>query len=62
MVEWKNTIFTGLGAVLLLVITLILAGLSIVPAALSTILTAAAVSAAGLLVIVLIMAMIRMFS
>lgn len=47
-----------LGAVLILVITLVLAGLS-VATAISGALTAAAVSAAGLFVIVLIMAMIR---
>jgi len=48
-----------LGAVLILVITLILAGLSIA-SAVSGELTAAAVSAAGLVVIVLILAMINM--
>jgi hypothetical protein len=49
---------TPLGAVLVLVITLILAGLSIA-SAISGQLTAAAVSAAGLVVIVLIIAMIN---
>lgn len=50
---------TPLGAVLMLVITLILAGLSIA-SAISGELTAAAVSAAGLVVIVLIIAMINL--
>ena len=49
---------TPLGAVLILVITLILAGLSIA-SAISGELTAAATSAAGLVVIVLIIAMIN---
>jgi len=49
---------TPLGAVLILVITLILSGLSIA-SAISGELTAAATSAAGLVVIVLIIAMIN---
>ena len=49
---------TPLGAVLILVITLILSGLSIA-SAISGELTAAAVSAAGLVVIILIIAMIN---
>ena len=51
---------TPLGAVLMIVITLILAGLSIA-SAVSGDLTAAAVSAAGLVVIVLILGMINLF-
>jgi len=58
--SWKQSVFIPLGAVLMLVITLILAGLT-VAASISGALTAAAVSASGLVVIVLIMAMIRMF-
>jgi len=54
-----SIIKTPLGAVLMLVITLILAGLSIA-SAISGSLTAAAVSAAGLVVIVLILAMINL--
>jgi len=54
-----SAIKTPLGAVLMLVITLILAGLSIA-SSVSGDLTAAAVSAAGLVVIVLIIAMINM--
>ena len=50
---------TPLGAVLMLVITLILAGLSIA-STISGDLTAAATSAAGLVVIVLIIAMINL--
>jgi len=50
---------TPLGAVLMIVVTLILAGLSIA-SAVSGELTAAAVSAAGLIVIVLILAMINL--
>jgi len=50
---------TPLGAVLMIVVTLILAGLSIA-SAVSGELTAAAVSAAGLVVIVLILAMINL--
>lgn len=53
-----NVIKTPLGAVLMLVVTLILAGLTIA-SAVSGELTAAAVSAAGLIVIVLILAMIN---
>jgi len=49
---------TPLGAVLMLVVTLVLAGLT-VAAAVSGELTAAAVSAAGLLVVVFIIAMIN---
>ena len=49
---------TPLGAVLMVVVTLILAGLSIA-SAVSGELTAAAVSAAGLIVVVLIIAMIN---
>jgi hypothetical protein len=58
--SWKQSVFIPLGAVLMLVITLILAGLT-VAASISGALTAAAVSASGLVVIVLIMAMIKMF-
>jgi len=54
-----SIIKTPLGAVLILIITLILAGLSIA-SAISGSLTAAAVSAAGLVVIVLILAMISL--
>lgn len=50
---------TPLGGVLILVITLVLAGLT-VAAAISGALTAAAVSAAGLFVIVLIIAMVNL--
>jgi hypothetical protein len=50
---------TPLGAVLMLVITLVLAGLTIA-AAISGQLTAAAVSAAGLFVVVLIIAMVNL--
>jgi len=54
-----DTIRTPLGAVLMLVITLVLAGLTIA-AAVSGALTAAAVSAGGLVVIVLIIAMVNL--
>jgi len=54
-----SVIRTPLGAVLIIIITLILAGLSIA-SAVSGELTAAAVSAAGLIVIVLLLAMINM--
>lgn len=54
-----SIIRTPLGAVLILVICLILSGLSIA-SAISGSLTAAAVSAAGLIVIVLILAMINL--
>ena len=54
-----SIIKTPLGAVLMLVITLILAGLTIA-SSVSGDLTAAAVSAAGLVVIVLIIAMINL--
>ena len=54
-----SLIKTPLGAVLMLVITLILAGLSIA-STISGDLTAAATSAAGLVVIVLIIAMINL--
>ena len=50
---------TPLGAVLMVVVTLILAGLT-VASAVSGELTAAAVSAAGLIVVVLILAMINL--
>jgi hypothetical protein len=50
---------TPLGAVLILIITLVLAGLT-VASAISGQLTAAAVSAAGLFVIVLIIAMVNL--
>lgn len=53
-----NAIKTPLGAVLMLVIVMILAGLTIA-SAVSGELTAAAVSAAGLVVIVLIIAMVN---
>jgi len=58
--SWKESVFVPLGAVLMLVITIILAGLTIA-APISGALTAAAISAGGLVVIVLIMAMIKMF-
>jgi len=54
-----SIIKTPLGAVLMIVITLILAGLSIA-SSVSGQLTAAAVSAAGLVTIVLIIAMINL--
>jgi len=54
-----DVIKTPLGAVLMVVIVLILAGLTIA-SAVSGELTAAAVSAAGLIVIVVIIAMINM--
>ncbi|MHA1829054.1 MAG: hypothetical protein ACTSX6_10465 [Candidatus Heimdallarchaeaceae archaeon] len=54
-----DAIRTPLAAVLILVITLVLAGLS-VASTISGELTAAAVSAAGLVVIVLLIAMINM--
>lgn len=50
---------TPLGAVLMLVITLVLAGLT-VASAISGELTAAAMSAAGLVVVVLIIAMVSL--
>lgn len=58
LVDIINMIKTPLGAVLMLVVTLVLAGLT-VAAAISGELTAAAVSAAGLLVVVFIIAMIN---
>lgn len=58
MVDIISMIKTPLGAVLMLVVTLVLAGLTIA-AAISGELTAAAVSAAGLLVVVFIIAMIN---
>ena len=58
MVDIIAMIKTPLGAVLMLVVTLVLAGLTIA-AAVSGELTAAAVSAAGLLVVVFIIAMIN---
>jgi len=54
-----SVIKTPLGAVLMLVVTLILAGLSIA-SAISGELTAAAVSAAGIFIVVLILAMINL--
>ena len=54
-----SVIKTPLGAVLMLVVTLILAGLT-VASAVSGDLTAAAISAAGLIVIVLIIAMLNL--
>ncbi len=54
-----EVIKTPLGAVLMLVITLILAGLS-VATSISGNLTAAAVSAAGVFVVVLILAMVNL--
>lgn len=54
-----NNFKTPLGAVLMLVITLVLAGLT-VASAISGELTAAAVSAAGLVVVVLIIAMVSL--
>jgi len=59
MAAVSKMIETPLGAVMILVITLVLAGLT-VAAAISGALTAAAVSAAGLFVIVLILAMINL--
>ena len=53
-----NTIKTPLAAVLLLIVCLVLAGLTIA-ASVSGDLTAAAVSAAGFVVIILILAMIN---
>lgn len=58
MTDIISMIKTPLGAVLMLVVTLVLAGLTIA-AAVSGELTAAAVSAAGLLVVVFIIAMIN---
>lgn len=58
MVDIISMIKTPLGAVLMLVVTLVLAGLT-VASAVSGELTAAAVSAAGLLVVVFIIAMIN---
>ena len=58
MTDIIQMIKTPLGAVLMLVVTLVLAGLTIA-AAVSGELTAAAVSAAGLLVVVFIIAMIN---
>jgi hypothetical protein len=54
-----DAIKTPLGAVLMLVVTIVLAGLTIA-ATISGELTAAAVSAAGLLVIVFIIAMLNL--
>jgi hypothetical protein len=53
-----NAIKTPLGVVLMLVICIVMAGLSIA-SAISGQLTAAAVSAAGLLVVVLLVAMLN---
>lgn len=58
MVDIIGMIKTPLGAVLMLVVTLVLAGLT-VAAAVSGELTAAAVSAAGLLVVVFIISMVN---
>lgn len=58
MVDIIGMIRTPLGSVLMLVVTLVLAGLT-VAAAISGELTAAAVSAAGLLVVVFIIAMVN---
>ena len=58
MVDIIGMIKTPLGAVLMLIVTLVLAGLT-VAAAVSGELTAAAVSAAGLLVVVFIIAMVN---
>lgn len=58
LVDIISMIKTPLGAVLMLVVTLVLAGLTIA-SAISGELTAAAVSAAGLLVVVFIIAMIN---
>jgi len=57
MVDIIGLIKTPIGAVLMLVVTVVLAGLT-VAAAISGELTAAAVSAAGLLVVVFIIAMV----
>ena len=54
-----DAIKTPLGAVLMLVVTIVLAGLTIA-ATVSGELTAAAVSAAGLLVVVFIIAMLNL--
>jgi hypothetical protein len=54
-----NIIKTPIGAVLMIVITLILAGLS-VASAVSGSLTAAAISAAGMFTVVLILAMVNL--
>jgi hypothetical protein len=54
-----GVIKTPLGAVLMLVVTLILAGLS-VASSISGDLTAAAVSAAGMFTVVLILAMVNL--
>ena len=58
MVDVVGMIKTPIGAVLMLVVTLVLATLTIA-SAISGELTAAAVSAAGLLVVVFIIAMIN---
>ena len=57
MVDIIGLIKTPIGAVLMLVVTVVLAGLT-VAAAISGELTAAAVSAAGLLVVIFIIAMV----
>ena len=58
LVDIISMIKTPLGAVLMLVVTLVMAGLTIA-AAISGELTAAAVAAAGLLVVIFIIAMIN---
>jgi len=58
MVDIIEAIKTPLGVIIMLVITVVLAGLSIA-SAISGELTVAAVSAAGLLVIVLLIAMLN---
>lgn len=59
MVDIVGAIKTPLGAVLMLVVTIVLASLTIA-ATVSGQLTAAAVSAAGLLVVVFILAMLNL--
>lgn len=54
-----KSIKTPLGAVLMLVVTLVLSGIAIA-SAISGQLTAAAVSAAGLIVVVLLIAMVNL--
>lgn len=58
MADMVDMIKTPLGAILLLVIALVFAGLSIA-SAISGELTAAAVSAAGLFVVIFIIAMVK---
>ncbi len=59
MPSWADILKTPLGAVLMLVCTVVLAAIT-VAASISGQLTAAAVSAAGLVTIVLILAMINL--